>query len=155
MSVAVTEELRTLVIEEAQGGTYTTTQPKLRDSETGITFDPLVVTNLSGILPWDLERDKTLCGENIVDTDGDLNARMTIEGYCLLSQLGELFQLRNNSSEVRLLWSGAEETGISSVSFDQLRFDRTAEEDLGEAADQITEPIFSFQLQSKEDGQDN
>lgn len=126
--------------------------PKLKKGDT--TFEPLSVTRLGGILPWDIEQDQQLCGGTIVNTDDDMNVRMTIEGYCLLSQLADLLELRNSANEVQIVWSGSEETGITTVTFDQLRFDiRDGEavvEDSGESR-----RICSFQLQSKEDTKQN
>lgn len=128
--------------------------PYLSASEENITFKPAIVTRFGGTLPWNTQRDQTLCGESIVNQNGDLNARITMEGFITLDQLGDLFALRNSSSEVKVRWEGVDATGINSVTFDQLKWDRRDEEDLADYNGQAA-PQYSFQLQSKEDSGDN
>jgi hypothetical protein len=122
--------------------------PYLRGSD-GTKFDPVAVTRLGGTLPWDTQRDQTLCGESIVDDSGDMNVRMVMEGVMTASDLADLFALRFNNDAVDLNWAGRSATGIKNVTFDQLKFDRTDEDDVVDVDDN-TEPLYSFQLQSKE-----
>lgn len=126
-------------------------EPALKAGD--VRFQPAVTTRISGTLPWNLERDQSLAGESYIAQNGDMNLRVVIEGICFKSQLDSLFELREQAEEVRVITDMTDAAGVTTVSFDQLKVDRKAENSRGSFTYQgreVTEPLFSFQIQSKE-----
>lgn len=123
---------------------------------------PPIVTRVDCKLPLNTNTTLGIGGGAFVDTNGDYNYRVTIEGKLPQYHLDELKKLVRNNNVIRVISAGY--TG--NVNFDQFTYTRTADNDeityqperkvdtskgfnvttYGE----ITEPLYSFQLQNKQ-----
>lgn len=97
-------------------------------------------------LPWQRDSNQTACGQTIQRQNGDLDWRIVFRGVVTLSQLDALRGLRSNSGEVQ---TRTAVFGVKVVTFDELRVTRADEESVG-SVEGNTEPLYSFQLQTKE-----
>jgi len=97
-------------------------------------------------LPWKRERNQTACGKVIQRQNGDFNWRVVFSGVLTWSQLDALTALRSESGRVETRTAAF---GTKTVVFDELSVTRADEESVG-AVDDTPEPLYSFQLQTKE-----
>jgi hypothetical protein len=97
-------------------------------------------------LPWERDANQTACGQTIQRQNGDLDWRIVFRGVVTLSQLDSLRDLRSNSGEVETRTAAF---GVKIVTFDELRVTRADEESVGNV-DGTVEPLYAFQLQTKE-----
>jgi hypothetical protein len=100
-------------------------------------------------LPWNRQTNQTACGDTIQYQGGSKDWRVIIEGIMSKSQLDRLRQLRDQP-RVEVV---TEEFGRMDVAFDQLNVTRADEEDVGEINGELG-PLLQFQLQTKEDSDD-
>lgn len=97
-------------------------------------------------LPWQRTSNQTACGQTIQRQNGDFDWRIVFRGVVTLSQLDALRDLRTQSGAVQTRTAAFRR---KKVTFDELRVTRADQESVG-SVDGITEPLYSFQLQTKE-----
>lgn len=117
------------------------------------TFVPLVVTRLGGTLPWNTNSTQLQCGTTVTDNSGDMNIRLVYECVCTHSQFKTLQEMRQEPAAVRLV----SQSYTGKVTYDELKFDRVADSNGAVIAgdENTNEPIYTIQLQSKEDNESN
>ncbi|QGA82762.1 hypothetical protein [Halomicrobium sp. LC1Hm] len=136
---------------------YGDVEPELVGPD-GTTIDIPVTTKIDGILPWNIERDQTASGQTIVNPNGDRNLRGTIEGIIFTTQLEQLANLRQQSATVKLVCPMTEVLGIPRFVPDRLQVTRKADAGTGVytyEGESVEEPLYTFQLQSKEQSGNN
>lgn len=97
-------------------------------------------------LPWQRDTNQTACGETIQNQNGDLDWRIVFRGVVSRSQLQELTSLRDSSGSVETRTAAY---GVKTVVFDELQVTRADEQSVGEIDGEV-EPLYDFQLQTKE-----
>lgn len=92
---------------------------------------------------------KTLCGQRKVESIGEDEWRITIEGVVTESQLLELIEMRPANNELKII---ANPIGhkYNSVTFDRFTYEITDELNRGDFGDGA-EPLAEFQLQTQDD----
>ncbi len=127
--------------------------PKLVEKGGGREFDPIAVTRLGGTLPFETDSMQLQCGETITENGGDMNIRLVMECVCTYGELEKLQQMRSNPDNIKLVSNSY--TGPAT--FDELKFDRIPDANgavvRGEGVS--NEPLYTVQLQSKEDSENN
>jgi len=129
-------------------------RPTLKNPQTGNTAQPPVVTSVRGTLPLDTNTTQGTGGRTFVNTNGDMNVRMVLEGYLFRSDLKQLTSLIRTVDEVKVITEGY----VGRVNFDQFKWSREEGEQRGSYTFQgktVTEPLYTFQLQSKENDNDD
>lgn len=137
-------------IELTDQGTVT---PTIKGDVNGteIEVTPVYTKEVEGTINSNDEDHTTLCGETQVEKNGDRNWRITIQGVVLKQQLERLKTLRPTDEAVRVITGG--HTG--DVVFDQFTWTQKDEMNQGQFTlngTEVTEPIFTFQLQTREEG---
>lgn len=122
------------------------TRPRIGDGDNEI--EP-VVMRAEYQLPWNRQSSQTACGQIIQNQVGDENWRITIEGVMTKEQMQQLDSMRGLDTVPVV----TEEFGQLQVAFDTLTVTRADEEKWGEI-EGYTGPFLSFQLQTKEDEED-
>lgn len=146
-------------------------KPHLESPDEEVVFDPMVITHLGGRMDWKVDEMRTLANEVIVENTGQDPVRFVIEGVAVQSDLEDLLLLGKNYNSVRYVGEALEFT----TTFDELRFDRKAENshaskdggddeidnipvgpvDRSELLGDNPEPLYTFQLQNKQNESDD
>lgn len=121
-------------------------RPRITNGE--ITVEP-VIMRCNYDLPWNRQSSQTACGKVIQDQVGTLNWRIVVEGILTKQQLVDLASMRDDDV-VSII---TEEFGKIPAAFDNLNVERTDESAIGDIED-VQGPLLSFQLQAKEDTDD-
>lgn len=100
-------------------------------------------------LPWNRQSNQTACGDVIQSQVGDKNWRIVIEGVLTRPMFEELAAMRGQDT-VEVV---TEEFGRINVAFDQLNVERVSDEEEIQFEGTVG-PLLKFQLQTKEDEQD-
>lgn len=119
------------------------TRPRIGQGEEAI--EP-VVMNCEYDLPWNRQSSQTACGQMIQNQVGSKNWRVVIGGILTTRQLRDLARMRDQERVTVV----TEEFGEFTVAFDNLNIRRASEEATGDI-EGVSGPLLSFQLQTKED----
>lgn len=114
--------------------------------EETVVVRPPVVKKVNAILPLNTQTTMGTGGRTFVNTNGDLNYRVTIDGYLFQTQLDTLKEeLLTQYDTVKVI--SASFTGLVNFDrFEHTRHVKEAEADNGEDM----EAFYSFQLQNKQ-----
>lgn len=110
-----------------------------------VTVEP-VIMNCKYNLPWNRQSSQTACGQVIQQQVGAKNWRVTVEGIMTKEQLNTFMQMRDEEV-VSVI---TEEMGEAPVAFDTLQVERASEDAVGHI-EGVEGPVLHFQLQTKED----
>jgi len=130
--------------------------PKLvQNSNDGrLEFKPKVVTRLGYTLPWDINSTQLDCGSTVTSNSGEMAMRLVFHCRVPLSQLETLTEMRRRGTSVKLISSIGD---VNVVNFDELKVDRVPDTNgiITNDGQDINEPMYEVQLQSKKEDEDN
>ena len=134
-------------------GNFGAIEPTLKEIDGGKvvrTVQPVYVGDLEGTSSGNSEEHRDMCGNSRFEKMSDSRWRVTLSGVITRSQLNKLNKMRPADKDVKLISN----MPPSKVEFD--RFTVTQTDDLNYGTfmidgKEITEPLFKFQLQTKDD----
>ncbi len=112
---------------------------------------PVAVTSIRGLTENSNTKHRTLCGDVAVEPVSEDEWRVTINGFVTKSQLQTLISMRPAGN---VMYVDSEVGTFQEVEFDRFRWEQTDELNryVGEADGvQVDEPLFEFQLQTRDD----
>ena len=111
---------------------------------------PAATTKIEANISGNTETHTNLCGDTETEKNGDKNWRVVIEGVVLLNQLKDLIRLRPTDEPLTVVT----EVQTFTVLFDDFTWTQKSDFNTGEfevGGVNIEGPIFTFQLQTKEE----
>jgi len=125
-----------------------TIQPRISQGDKAVT--PVFVEEMGGTRSGNTTSHTSLCGETTTEKNGDSAERVTVEGVLLKEQYETLKSMQPTDQSVKVVSDGF--TGTTK--FD--RFSWTQKHDLNSGdfevdGEELSGPIFTFQLQSREE----
>lgn len=136
--------------EEIDFGDFGAITPTLKSGDYKV--QPVYTEELEGTTSGNGEEHQDMCGTPYYEKLSDSNWRVTISGVVTLSQLNELKKMNPADQEVKVISNG--HTGH--VEFDRFTWTQTSDLNYGVFfidGEEIKEPLFKFQLQTKQNEQ--
>jgi hypothetical protein len=132
--------------------TLNSIEPTIRDTE-GREVTPAYTATLRGKTDNQNITHKSLCGQTETESVGEDEWNVTMEGLVLKEQLDTLFEMRPASNKITIVGDARTHRNID---FDRFIYEQRDELNTGQfvyEGREVEQPLFDFQLQTRDDDQ--